>query len=179
MEHSACLSQAGEADLSQGTRSMKRALTSFASKICGLASSIKRLTGDEELGAGRSDDGRLHCKPTRYKVGLDGRRASTILRIYDDELCSRSGGDAREAMTVGCKPTKVGHVTLPESVCRLITYWPARSMLTPVNGQESVRVFSLRDMTRLKTASPALLKSGFDCWLNIQIQTRKFGYRKV
>ena len=22
-----------------------------------------------------------------------------------DELCSRSGGDAREAMTVGCKPT--------------------------------------------------------------------------
>ena len=21
-----------------------------------------------------------------------------------DELCSRSGGDAREAMTVGCKP---------------------------------------------------------------------------
>ena len=34
---------------------------------------------------------------------VDGRRASTILRI--DELCSRSGGDAREAMTVGCKPT--------------------------------------------------------------------------
>ena len=29
---------------------------------------------------------------------IDGRRASTI-------LCSRSGGDAREAMTVGCKPT--------------------------------------------------------------------------
>ena len=24
---------------------------------------------------------------------------------FFDELCSRSGGDAREAMTVGCKPT--------------------------------------------------------------------------
>ena len=36
---------------------------------------------------------------------LDGRRASTI-------LCSRSGGDAREAMTVGCKPTMI----LPDHV---------------------------------------------------------------
>ena len=26
-------------------------------------------------------------------------------RFFDDELCSRSGGDAREAMTVGCKST--------------------------------------------------------------------------
>ena len=26
-------------------------------------------------------------------------------RFFVDELCSRSGGDAREAMTVGCKPT--------------------------------------------------------------------------
>ena len=25
---------------------------------------------------------------------------------FFDELCSRSGGDAREAMTVGCKPTR-------------------------------------------------------------------------
>ena len=39
----------------------------------------------------------------RFTFCLDGRRASTILPI--DELCSRSGGDAREAMTVGCKPT--------------------------------------------------------------------------
>ena len=39
-----------------------------------------------------------------FGTSFDGRRASTILRI--DELCSRSGGDAREAMTVGCKPTR-------------------------------------------------------------------------
>ena len=52
---------------------------------------------------------------------LDGRRASTILRIFVDELCSRSGGDAREAMTVGCKPTMR---TLP-----FLEHWPeTRSM---------------------------------------------------
>ena len=35
----------------------------------------------------------------KVRQDVDGRRASTI-------LCSRSGGDAREAMTVGCKPTR-------------------------------------------------------------------------
>ena len=42
---------------------------------------------------------------------LDGRRASTILRILESmsfARVSRSGGDAREAMTVGCKPTRCG-----------------------------------------------------------------------
>ena len=43
-----------------------------------------------------------NLKHARHKICIDGRRASTILRI--DELCSRSGGDAREAMTVGCAP---------------------------------------------------------------------------
>ena len=35
-----------------------------------------------------------------------------------DELCSRSGGDAREAMTVGCKPT---------------THWHQKNLLTFIN----------------------------------------------
>ena len=39
----------------------------------------------------------------RLQTSLDGRRASTV-------LCSRSEGDAREAMTVGCKPTRI-HLT--------------------------------------------------------------------
>ena len=38
------------------------------------------------------------ARSARRRRVVDGRRASTI-------LCSRSGGDAREAMTVGCKPT--------------------------------------------------------------------------
>ena len=41
-------------------------------------------------------------------LAVDGRRASTILF----ELCSRSGGDARELMTVGCKPTILAAVSL-------------------------------------------------------------------
>ena len=58
-----------------------------------------------------------------FGTSFDGRRASTILRI--DELCSRSGGDAREAMTVGCKlvglqPTVIAsrapHLLLEQSV---------------------------------------------------------------
>ena len=36
---------------------------------------------------------------------VDGRCTSTILRILVITLCSRSRCGAREAMTVGCKPT--------------------------------------------------------------------------
>ena len=39
-----------------------------------------------------------------FKGCVDGRCASTILRIIT--LCSRSRCGAREAMTVGCKPTR-------------------------------------------------------------------------
>ena len=47
-----------------------------------------------------------HEQQTGSILTGDARPHSTILCIVD-ELCSRSGGDAREAeaMTVGCKPT--------------------------------------------------------------------------
>ena len=47
----------------------------------------------------------------RERLAFDGRRASMVHDALNlDELCSRSGGDAREAMTVGCKPTSLAWV---------------------------------------------------------------------
>ena len=68
-------------------------------------------------------------------VGLDGRRASTILRM------KRSGGDAREAMTVGCKPTMVGHST-PTSPANIL-YSLQHILLPNVRGKSRDSLFTL------------------------------------
>ena len=65
-----------------------------------------------------------------------------------------NGDDAREAMAVGCKPTTRA------VACRLITYWPARSMLTHFRR----RAFEFRRNSR--RASPVKL------WLYLRAAQR-------
>ena len=91
----------------------------------------------------------VHCTNVLYEATcpnfFDGRCASTILRILTSlhqsviTLCSRSRCGAREAMTVGCKPTIIfSRAARAPRLCA--SYWftkrnQAMQLAMPSGGQ--------------------------------------------